>query len=86
MDSNAVLRRVGLLFLMRMRCFITVPVVVVLCVDMIVAGVVLYALVRVRVRMPVAILVSVSHRRGGLSSASNGGGNSPVRAFSIVSL
>ncbi|KKM86478.1 hypothetical protein LCGC14_1278540 [marine sediment metagenome] len=86
MDSNAVLRRMGLLFLMRMRRFIPIPMVVSLGIEMVVADGVLYALVRVRVRMPVAIRMGVSHRLGGLSSASKGGGNSPERPFSRVSL
>ena len=55
MDGNAVLRRVGLLFLMRVRYFIPISVVVRLGIEMVVAGVVLYAPVRVLVGVPVAV-------------------------------
>ena len=42
------------------------------------------ALVRVLVGVPVRIRMSVTHRLGGLVSASKGGGNSPARALSCV--
>ncbi|KKK55291.1 hypothetical protein LCGC14_3076000, partial [marine sediment metagenome] len=62
-DSNAVLRRMGLLFLMRMRRLIAVPVVVCLSIKMRVARiVVLLALVCMLVRVPEAVLVRVGHR------------------------
>ncbi len=61
-DSNAVLRGVRLLFLVRMRRFIPIPVVVGLRVHVEVAGVVLYALVRMRVGVPVVVGVAVAQR------------------------
>ena len=61
-DSYAVLRGVRLLFLVRMRRFIPIPVVVGLRVHVEVAGVVLYALVRMRVGVPEPVLVVVGHR------------------------
>ncbi len=61
-DSDAILRRVGLLFLMRMRYFVTLPVVVRLGIEVIVASVVLYTLMRMRVRMPVSVGMAVGHR------------------------
>ncbi len=85
--SDAILRRVGLLFLVGVRRLVAVPVVMRLGIEVGVAGVVvLLALVRVRVRVPEPVFVSVAHRLGGLTSASHGGGNSPERPFSIVSL
>ena len=60
-DSYAVLRRVRLLFFVRMRRFIPIPVVVGLRVHVEVDGVVLYALVRMRVGVPVRIRMSVAH-------------------------
>ncbi|KKL05598.1 hypothetical protein LCGC14_2604410, partial [marine sediment metagenome] len=84
MYSDAVLFRVRLTFLMRVRSLVAVSVVVRLGIEMVVAGVVLYTLVRVLVGVPEPVFVSVTHRLGGLVSPSNGGGNSPARALSII--
>ena len=61
-DSNAVLFRVRLLFLVRMRRFIPIPVVMRLSIYVEVTGIVLHALVLMRVRVPELVLVAVTHR------------------------
>ena len=61
--GDAVLFRVRLLFLMRVWCFIPIPVVVRLGIEVRVARiVVLLALVCMLVRVPEAVLVRVGHR------------------------
>ena len=60
--GDAVLCGVCLLFFVGVRRLVTVPVVVGLSVYVIVASVVLYTLMRMRVRVPEPVLVGVAQR------------------------